>query len=215
MPASWDSRWMSDARISMPSATMWSTSLMIGRSDALLAAMSTSSSAASSSWTSYCVIPSSSFSTVRSGRYTSVIRSRIPAGAARFIRTVRPVAKPMARSQSRSCGSAVAMSIVEFDTLSGRIRYFRARDSGTASLASDSTFARSAMGIRKRAASAARISSSVVRPLDTADSHRLSGPSSVSCERVGASIRACSVGSSQSSRMERSLTARGSLPVRS
>jgi hypothetical protein len=59
------------------------------------------------------------------------MRSRILAGAARFILTVRPVANPNARSQSRSCGSAVAISIVEFEALSGRMRYLRASDSGS------------------------------------------------------------------------------------
>ena len=103
---------MSLARLVTPSASMTSTSRMIGRWLASSALAAASSSSSSSSLTSKSpLMPSSSrFTTASSPRYSSSIRWRIVAGEPSSMRTSRPVAKASIFSASMSNGLAVATS---------------------------------------------------------------------------------------------------------
>ena len=148
-------------------------------------------------------MPSSSFSTAVSGRYNSSMRSRSRAGDARCIRMERPVTKARVRSQSRSWGSAVAMSSMESVSCNGTMRYFLASDSETASRAGADTRVKSATFMRKRDERALSSMSSVTKPRPTAVSQRLSCVSCRSSSNAFASTSPSSVGRSQSSRVGR------------
>ena len=124
-PLSSGSRWMSDARDWMPRAMIESTSWITGRSPARVAAISRLASSAVSERFSMSYEPctfSRILSNMSSGRYSSSMRSAMRFGEAMAIRTVRPSAKASVRSQSRSSGFDVAISIVESEIESGIMR---------------------------------------------------------------------------------------------
>ncbi len=106
------STWMSLARLVTPSASMTSTSRMIGRwlASSALAAASSSSSCSSRTSSSLPMPSSRRFIAASSFRYSSSIRCRMTAGVPSSMRTSRPVAKASIFSASRSNGLEVAIS---------------------------------------------------------------------------------------------------------
>ena len=154
---------MSLARLVTPSASMTSTSRMIGRWLASSALAAASSSSASSSLTSKSpLMPSRSRLTTSSPRYISSIRWRIVAGEPSSIRTSRPVANASIFSASMSNGLAVATSRNESVWRTGTTLNRRATCSGTLCWSFGSSRARSAMEKRNRPAIAFRIWSSAM-----------------------------------------------------
>ncbi len=128
------------------------------------------------------------------------MRSTIFVGDASAIRTVRPSANASVRSQSRSCGSAVAISRCVSEIASGSTRYLRANCSGTSSFACCDTICVLAIFMWKRAASAFRRSSSEMKFRRTAASQYDSSFSPRSSSMCSGVSSPSSVTSSHSSR---------------